>query len=226
MVPVRNLPEDKITTAPRRRRIGGVWLRAEYFGDLITADHKVLTEGCVSRNNHRYAVVVQDLATQRIQSYQCKTKTSEETERSLQMFLELSRKPKIIYSDNVFEFGKACEDLSWIIVRRPLTIQKQMGLLTEQYAELMKGHLLYCCNRVRMKKGGRCPWNVTAIYEIFKISCLMGRHRMKGDGQGMGFRWQRTRGGGTRRGEGRINVLPWYRLQLDAKEEEPGCPQG
>ena len=76
----------KITTAPRRRRIGGVLLRAEYFGDLITAEHKVLFEGCVSRNNHRFVVVVQDLTTQRIQSYQCKTITSQETERSLKSF--------------------------------------------------------------------------------------------------------------------------------------------
>ena len=64
----------KITRAPCRRRIGGVVLRAENFGDLITADHKVLSEGCESRNNHRYAVVVQDLATQWIQSYPCKNK--------------------------------------------------------------------------------------------------------------------------------------------------------
>ena len=39
------------------------------FGDLITADHKVLIDNCESRNNHRYAVVVQDLATQWIQAY-------------------------------------------------------------------------------------------------------------------------------------------------------------
>ena len=39
---------------------------------------------CESRNNHRYAVVVQDLATQWIQAYPCKTKTSQETQRSLQ----------------------------------------------------------------------------------------------------------------------------------------------
>ena len=57
-------------------RVGGAVPRAENFGDLITADHKVLSEGCESRNNHRYAVVVQDLATQWIQSYPCKTKTS------------------------------------------------------------------------------------------------------------------------------------------------------
>ena len=81
----------KITRAPCRRRIGGAVLRAENFGDLITADHKVLRESCESRNNHRHAIVVQDLATQWIQSYPCKTKTSQETQRSLQ----------------------ACEDLSW-----------------------------------------------------------------------------------------------------------------
>ena len=87
--------------------------RAENFGDLITADHKVLSGGCESRNNHRYAVVVQDLATQWIQSYPCQTKTSQETGRILQMFLEPKRKPEVIYTDNFLEFGKACEDLSW-----------------------------------------------------------------------------------------------------------------
>ena len=103
----------KITKAPCRRRIGRVVPRAENFGDLITADHKVLSEGCESRNNHRYAVVVQDLATQWIQSYPCKTKTSLETQRKLQKFLEPNGKPKVICTDNSVEFGKACEDLSW-----------------------------------------------------------------------------------------------------------------
>ena len=103
----------KITRAPCTRRIGRVVHRAENVGDLITADHKVLSEGCESRNNHRYAVVVQDLATQWIQSYPCKTKTSQETQRSLQKFLEPNRKPKVIYTDNSLEFGKACEDISW-----------------------------------------------------------------------------------------------------------------
>ena len=56
-------PRTKITRSPCRGRIGGALPRAENFGDLITADHKVLSEGCKSRNNHRYAVVVQNLAT-------------------------------------------------------------------------------------------------------------------------------------------------------------------
>ena len=102
-----------ITRAPCRRRNGGAVPRAENFGDLITADHKVFSDNCESRNNHRYAVVVQDLATQWIQSNPCKTKTSQETQRSLQKFLEPDRKPKVIYTDNPLEFGKACEDLSW-----------------------------------------------------------------------------------------------------------------
>ena len=103
----------KITRAPCRRRIGGAVPRAENFGYLITADYKVLSENSESRNNHRYAIVVQDLATHWIQAYPCKTKTSQETQRSLQKFLEPDRKPKVIYTDNSLEFGKACGDLSW-----------------------------------------------------------------------------------------------------------------
>ena len=111
------------------------YLVLKIFGDLITADHKVLSDNCESRNNHRYAVVVQDLATQWIQAYPCKTKTSQETQRSLQKFLKPDRKPKVIYTDNSLEFGKACEDLSWNHCTSTHADQKQMGLLREQCAE-------------------------------------------------------------------------------------------
>ena len=109
----RSVKRTKITRAPCRRRNGEAVPRAEKIGDLITADHKVLSDNCESRNNHRYAVVVQDPATQWIQAYPCKTKTSQETQRNLQKFLEPERNPKVIYTDNSLEFGKACEDLSW-----------------------------------------------------------------------------------------------------------------
>ena len=36
----------KITSVPCRGGIGGAVVRAENFGNLITADHKVLSEGC------------------------------------------------------------------------------------------------------------------------------------------------------------------------------------
>ena len=106
-------PNCDICLKTKRTRAGTVVPRAEHFGDLITADHRVLGEGCESRNNHRYAVVVQDLATQWSQSYPCKTKTSQETEKNLLMFLEPTMKPKVIYTVNSLEFGESCEELSW-----------------------------------------------------------------------------------------------------------------
>ena len=58
-------------------------------------------------------MVVQDLATQWLQSYPCETKTSQETQKSLMKFLEPTRKPKVIYTDKSLEFGKSCEELPW-----------------------------------------------------------------------------------------------------------------
>ena len=57
--------------------------------------------------------MVQDLDTQWIQSHPCKTKTSQETDKSLPKILEPSEKPKVIYTDNLLAFGQSCEDLSW-----------------------------------------------------------------------------------------------------------------
>ena len=126
----------KITRALCRRRIGGVVPRAENFGDLIAADHKVLSEGCESRNNHRYAIVVQDLATQWIQSYPCKKQ-------------KLLRKHKGACTNSLSPIGilkSITLTIPWnlanrvkifpgIIVRQHHTDRKQMGLLREQYAE-------------------------------------------------------------------------------------------
>ena len=75
--------KTKIARASCRRRADAIVERAENFGDLIAADQKNLSEESESRNNHRYAVVVQDLATQCLQSLPCKTKTSLETQKSL-----------------------------------------------------------------------------------------------------------------------------------------------
>ena len=102
-----------ITRVLCRRRNEGSIPGAEKFGDLITADHKVLNEGSESWNHHGYAVVVQDLATQRIQYYPCKNKNSQETKKSSRKFLEQSQKPKVVFSDNSLEFGKSCGALSW-----------------------------------------------------------------------------------------------------------------
>ena len=73
----------KITKASCTRRTGEASPRAEKFGDLITADHKVLNKKRESGDNHQYAVVVQDLATQRIQSRPCKTVSAHDTGKKL-----------------------------------------------------------------------------------------------------------------------------------------------
>ena len=113
----------KITRAPCRRRIGRVEPRAEHFGDLITADHKVLSESCESRNNHRYAVVVQDLATQWKHKGACKSSWS--PIGSLKSFtLTMPRNS-----------AKLVKISPGIILRQHRTDRKQMGLLKEQCAE-------------------------------------------------------------------------------------------
>ena len=83
----------KIRKDPSRRRNGGGVLRAENFGELI----QQITKFSVTTSN----VSVQN------------KKTSQETQRSSQQFLEPNTKPKVINTDSSLEFGKACEDLSW-----------------------------------------------------------------------------------------------------------------
>ena len=62
-------------------------------------------------------------------------KNFSETERILQKFLEPDKNPKVIYTHNSMEFGKACEDLSWNRCTSTPHRWELMGLLKEQYAE-------------------------------------------------------------------------------------------
>ena len=117
-----------ITRAPCRKRTGNSIPRAKKFGDLTTADHKVLNEDGESRNSHKFAVIVQDLATRWLQAYPCNTKTSQETEKSLKKFVKPKESPKVIYKDNSLKFGKRVMISSGIIDPRQTASQK------EQYA--------------------------------------------------------------------------------------------
>ena len=95
-------------------------------------------------------------------------------------FLEPTRKPEVFDTDNSLEFGKSFEELSWNHCTSTPHRSETNGIAERAVRRKKKGRLLYCCNHVWMKNGGRIPWNVTAICEIFRISCLMGRHHMKG----------------------------------------------
>ena len=125
----------KITRAPCRRRNSGAVPRAENFGDLMTADHKGLSDNCESRNNHRYAVVVQDLATQWIKSYPCKTKTSQQTERACKSSWSPIGSLKSFTLTIPWNSAKLVKISPGIIARLHHTDQKQMGLPKEQCAE-------------------------------------------------------------------------------------------
>ena len=126
----------KITRAPCRRRKGEAVPRADNFGDLITADHKVLSDNCESRNNHRYAVVVQDLATQWIQAYPCKKQNFTRKPREA---CKTSWNPKGNQKSFTLTIpwnsAKLAKISPGIIARLHHTDHKQMGLLKVQYAE-------------------------------------------------------------------------------------------
>ena len=185
--------KTKITGASCRRRTGTVVPTAEKFGDLITADHNFFSEGCESRNIHRYAVAVQDLATQWLQSYPCKTKTSQETQKTLQKFLEPNRKPKVIYIDNSLEFGKACEDLSWNQCTPTPHRSETNGIAERAVRRVKEGTsavLLQSfldenwfgkeAHRIAQHPVCHLKNAELPICEIFKISCLMGKLHTKG----------------------------------------------
>ena len=78
----------QITRVPCRRR-----------NELITAEHKVLNEGHESLNNHRYAVAVQDLATQ-WNAWQ--TKTSQETEKNLRKRTDTVAEAKKLFIRTIY----------------------------------------------------------------------------------------------------------------------------
>ena len=86
--------EQRLRWAPCRKRTGEAVPRAERYDTTtsVLSWYKILPlNGC--------------------SLLQCRTKTSQETERRMRKFLEPSEKPKVMYIDNFF--GKACEDLSW-----------------------------------------------------------------------------------------------------------------
>ena len=74
------LRDLQATFMTRSRRNSKSHIPARFkFGDIITADHKILNEEGESRNNPRYDIEVQDLPL-------------------------LEEKPKVIYTDNSLEF--------------------------------------------------------------------------------------------------------------------------
>ena len=110
--------------------------RAEKFGDLMTANHKVFNVEGESRNNHRCAVVVQDLAHSMDSISPAQNKNFSGDGPAV-------AKAEVIYTDNSLEFGKSCEKIHHgIIVLQYSIYPRRMVSLKERYAEYKKGRLL------------------------------------------------------------------------------------
>ena len=204
-------PVSPTATSGRRETSCATWADTE-DADLLW-----------TRNNHRYAVVVQDLATQWLQSYPWKTKTSQCWQYGTfltplticsicahQFLSDLFHRTVAYTSFSVSltvvrqvslstcrqhpgdpeepnEVPGADEEPKshwhrqflgiWqVITHQHNTVEKPMELQKEQCAEREKGHLRFYCSRVWVTNGGRIPWNVTAICEIFRINFLMVKH--------------------------------------------------
>ena len=108
--------------------------RTDNFGDLISADQKVLNERCESRSNHRHAVVVSDMTTQWIQSHPCKTKTSQEPKGVVKV-PGTRRGNQQSFALTIPNSVKLVKISPGIIARLHQTDRRLMVLLKEQCAE-------------------------------------------------------------------------------------------
>ena len=169
----------KITRAPCRKRTGDAVARAEKkkLGDLITADHKILSEGCESRNNHRYAVVVQDLATQWIQSCPCKTQTSQE-------FAKVSRAVGKAESHSDRQIFGIWQILCRIIMESTSTHYRleTNGTAERAVRRIKEGTSAELCDQAWMRKW--CADSMECYCHLRNVQDFLeekGKLRMKGD---------------------------------------------
>ena len=91
-------------------------------------------------------------------------------------FSELARKLKVQKTDISPQFVEIFPDFLYV----DSTQTRNKWECSESKREKWKKvHLPHCCNQVWMKNRGLIPWNVTAICETFKISCLMEKLHTK-----------------------------------------------
>ena len=125
----------KITRVPCRRRNGGAVPRAENFGDLITADHKVLSESCESRNNIDTQSWCRTWPPNGSSHIRAKQKLRRKHKEACKSSWSPTGILKSFFLTIPWNSVKLVKISPGIIVRQHHTDQKQMGLLKEQCAE-------------------------------------------------------------------------------------------
>ena len=98
----------------------------EKFGDFITADHAVMAPEEVSRQGHRFSLIILDRYSSWLQGYAALTKDAHETKINLQRFMgpksvpdrvytdgATANEPAYTYTDGSGEFKSALKELGW-----------------------------------------------------------------------------------------------------------------
>ena len=125
----------KITRAPCKTRTGEALRRAEKFGDTITADHTKSPTMDVNLEtiNHRYSVVVQDLATQWIQS--AKRKLLRRRKGVYERFSSRHTSQKLFIQTIHWNWEKLVKIYPGITAHQRSTVSRRMVSPKERYAE-------------------------------------------------------------------------------------------
>ena len=126
----------EIARAPCRRCNGEAVPRAEKFGDLKTADHKVLIEDGESRNNHQY-----------VENFSGDGKEFTKVSRAV------TEAQNHLYTDNSLEFGKACEEVPLNHCTSTLHRSETNGIAESAVRGVMEG-----TSAVRLQSGLDEKW--------------------------------------------------------------------
>ena len=136
----------------------------KFFGDLIAADHKIVSEGCeISKQSIDIASrgARLGLPMDPIISVQNKKLLRKHKGAWKSSWSRIGSR-KSFYTDNSLEFGKSREGpFPGIIVRQHHTDQKQNEIAEIAVRRVKDGtSAVLLQNQVWMKNGGQIPWNV------------------------------------------------------------------
>ena len=154
------------------------YLVLKNFGDLITADHKVLDGGRESRNSHRHAVVVQDLVTQWVQFYPCTTKNfSGDGKGVYESFSSRREGQKSFILTMLWNLANPLETDHGIIVHQHTIDLRRMVLLRRAVRRFKRRDV--CCSVaiwLGRKNGWLIIWNASVVIcEMFKAPYRNGK---------------------------------------------------
>ena len=95
-----------------------LWIEPKQFGDLVTADHKIVaTERDPEKESHLYdrvALCMHDFHTKWIDSFPASSKETDENEVSMIQFYGIGVKPVALFSDNANEIIGAVKRLGGV----------------------------------------------------------------------------------------------------------------